>query len=168
MDVEFRRTGERRYAVTIYREDEVPMEMNPAPGYDARMPHDLLHFIVESELGLRQGIFGQLAAGGTAGTFHPLISDETDQRTATRLRRHTNKRGNKLARTGRQDAVDSEAATIACLHEWTAHATGRPVPAGGLLTEIQLTRVCARMDELSARWQRLAVGESLKVRWPSS
>ena len=68
MDVEFRRTGERRYAVTIIVPGRPMLEMNPAPGYDTRMPHDLIHFVVERELGIRHGIFGQLAAGGTAGT----------------------------------------------------------------------------------------------------
>lgn len=38
------------------------VEMNRAPGYDPLMPHDLLHLIVESELGLTRGIFGQLAS----------------------------------------------------------------------------------------------------------
>jgi hypothetical protein len=44
--------------------------MNSAPGYDDLMPHDLQHFIVERTLGIRNGIFGQLAHGGSAGTFH--------------------------------------------------------------------------------------------------
>ena len=44
--------------------------MDSAPGFDPRTPHDLQHFIVEQELGIKLGIFGQLAAGGTAGTFH--------------------------------------------------------------------------------------------------
>lgn len=72
MKVEFRRTGERRYAVTVFRENYPTLEMNPAPGYDALMPHDLMQFIVENELGLRCGICGQLADGGNAGTFRSL------------------------------------------------------------------------------------------------
>lgn len=74
MEVEFRRTGERRYAVTIFRKSYAHIEMNPAPGYDPIMPHDLLHLAVESEIGLRCGIFGQIAAGGNAGTFHTIPS----------------------------------------------------------------------------------------------
>ena len=70
MNIQFRRTGERRYAITIYRNNLPPVEMNPAPGYDPIMPHDLLHLVVESELGLTRGIFGQIAEGGHAGTFH--------------------------------------------------------------------------------------------------
>jgi hypothetical protein len=55
MQVEFQKTGERRYAVIIKREDLPDMKMNPAPGFDPLMPHDLLHFLVEEELGLRRG-----------------------------------------------------------------------------------------------------------------
>ena len=38
MEVQFRRTADRRYAITIYRKDLPPVEMNPAPGYDSIMP----------------------------------------------------------------------------------------------------------------------------------
>jgi hypothetical protein len=170
MKVEFRRTGERRYAVTIHRPNETQMEMNPAPGYDALMPHDLLHFIVESELRLRQGIFGQLAEGGTAGTFRPVTMPETDQRASARLRRRTVKRGAKLSRAGRQDALDSEQATVVCLHEWLKRSADparhqQVATPRNELTEKQIVRVCARMDELSARWKKLAVGQSLTVSW---
>jgi hypothetical protein len=67
--VEFRRTAARRYAVSVHRDGPAPIVMAPAPGYDPLMPHDLLHLIVEGELGLARGIFGQLAAGGHAGRF---------------------------------------------------------------------------------------------------
>jgi hypothetical protein len=46
------------------------LHMDPAPGYDPRLPHDAAHFIVENELEITGAIFGQLAAGGTANTFH--------------------------------------------------------------------------------------------------
>lgn len=70
MDVEFRRTGEKRYAVVIRRPDDTVLEMNPAPGYDPLLPHDLVHFVVERELGLQLGIFGQIAKGGGGFTLH--------------------------------------------------------------------------------------------------
>jgi len=49
--------------------------VNPAPGYDPVLPHDLQHFIVERALGIEGAVFGQLAAGGTAGTFHVIAID---------------------------------------------------------------------------------------------
>jgi hypothetical protein len=59
------------------------MQMSPAPGYDTFMPHDLQHFIVERALGIDGAIFGQLAAGGTARTFH-AIGAPGDLRAASR------------------------------------------------------------------------------------
>ncbi len=69
MQVVFRRTGPRRYAIDAHRGSYPDVGMDPAPGYDPLMPHDLLHLVVEAELGLTHGVFGQLAAGGDASTF---------------------------------------------------------------------------------------------------
>ena len=66
MDVTFTRTGERRYAVSAGA-----LAMHPAPGYDDEIPHDLVHLAVELACGIPMGVFGQLEAGGTAGTFQP-------------------------------------------------------------------------------------------------
>ena len=185
MEVQFHRTGERRYAITIHRKELPPVVMDSAPGYDPIMPHDLLHFVVESELGLRRGIFGQLAAGGHAGTFHDDTVAGANVREAARRRRRTAKRGEKLLREGRRETAQSERATYICLCAWLARSTdpGRRKRAAQMapranhlrelqppaetraLTEHLLARVCARLDALSARWTRLDVGESLTVAW---
>ena len=176
MEVQFRRTGERRYAVTIYRKYLPPVEMNPAPGYDPMMPHDLLHLVVESELGLRHGIFGQVAAGGDAGTFHAVPSGAENHREAARRRRRAAKRGERLLREGRQESAQSEHATYVCLYEWLTRSADpkrrklaaemAPPTGSRALTEDVLARVCARLDNLSARWTNLGVGEFLTVTWP--
>ena len=64
----FRRTGQRRYAVEARRTSFPDVEMNPAPGYDRCIPHDMMHLVVEAKLGLTRAVFGQLAAGGDAGS----------------------------------------------------------------------------------------------------
>jgi hypothetical protein len=71
MKVTFTRTGDRRYRVSVEGPGVVSSWMEPAAGYDPLLPHDLAHFVVENELGISGGVFGQLAAGGLAGTFHP-------------------------------------------------------------------------------------------------
>ncbi len=186
MEVQFRRTGERRYAITIYQKDLPPVEMNPAPGYDPIMPHDLLHLVVESELGLSRGIFGQIADGGHAGTFHPVPSQDENRREAARRRRRSSKRGEKLLREGRHQAAQSERATYICLYEWLARSVDperrklavqmapqakhlrdlQPSAESRVLTEDILVRVCARLDKMSARWLSLDIGQSFTVGWP--
>ncbi len=175
MKVEFHRTGERRYAVRVRRAGDVDLEMDPAPGYDARMPHDLVHFVVERELGIRLGIFGQIAAGGTAGTFRPIASAYGSTRDAARQRRALARRSAKLETEGRQDSARSERAADVSLRAWTVrrsqtgsnaersadeHATDET-----MLTRGQLMRICDRLDEMSAQWEGLKVGEALTVQW---
>lgn len=115
MQVEFRRTSRRSYSVKVSCDQSPPVEMNPAPGFDPEVPHDLLHLIVESELGLRRGIFGQVAAGGSAGTFRKQLSSTLTPRQSARIRRRTAKRDKKLRIEGRDEAAQSERATLLCL-----------------------------------------------------
>ncbi len=185
MKVQFRRTGARRYAITIYREGLPPVEMNPAPGYDPIMPHDLLHLIVESELGLSLGVFGQVASGGHARTFHPVATEGAPRREAARLRRRASRRGEKLLREGRHQAAQSERATYICWYEWLARSDDperrklaaqmapqaksirglQPAAEDRALTEDLLARVCSRLDDLSSQWANLDIGESFTVVW---
>jgi hypothetical protein len=170
MEVTFRRTGDRQYAVTIIRSGGPTLEMNPAPGYDARMPHDLIHFVVERELGLRNGIYGQLAAGGTAGTFHAATCGVAPGREAARQRRALAKRGAKLLRQGRADSATSERAADLCRRAWLARAAGGEVPMEGALpcSALELARICDVLDELSATWAMLGIGQALTLHWPDA
>jgi hypothetical protein len=183
MNVEFRRTGERRYSVTVHRDGET-LAMNPAPGYDPLMPHDLAHLIVEMELALVRGIFGQLAAGGDAATFHTARS--TGRRADARDRRRRAKRGDALLAQGRDDGALSERASYICTHAWlarskepelrararamaaeAAHVRGVQAPGEArALTPAIIDRACARFEAFSAQWRALAIGESMFVEWP--
>lgn len=61
--VTFKHTGERRYALTIRRAD-----VSARRWLRRRddIPHDLVHYLVEAELGLSWGVFGRAAQGGGA------------------------------------------------------------------------------------------------------
>jgi len=113
----FRRTGERQYVVRAKRSSLPDVEMNPAPGYDPFMPHDLMHLVVEAQLGLKRGIFGQLALGGDAGTFH-VPGTQLKSRELTRVRNHQRAKGKKLLREGRNDCLHSEYAAFIFWKAW--------------------------------------------------
>jgi hypothetical protein len=186
LEVRFQRTGERRYAIAVHRPGLLPVEMDPAPGCDPLMPHDLLHLVVESELGLQRGIFGQVAAGGHAGTFHLDAAAGESPREAARRRRRSAARGDRMLREGRDEAAQSERATYVCLYEWLARSAdparrARAVPMAAearqirerqsrderrALSEPVVSRICARLEELGARWAGLGVGGSMTVAWP--
>jgi hypothetical protein len=147
MQVTFKRTAERRYGVWIERPGAPPLVMHPAPGYDPEIPHDLAHLVVERECGIAHGVFGQVADGGTAGTFH---------REDGRVDRELARRGKRLLRRHEQDLVTSEQLAQGAMLAWRKRE--RPAPGG-------LERACRCFDELAVRWRALGVGESLTVEW---
>lgn len=185
MQVEFHKTGERRYAMIVLCGDLRVLEMNPAPGFDALMPHDLLHFLVEQELNLRRGIFGLLALGGTAGTFHNKPSETSNSRTDSRLRRKIKKRQKNLLKEGSNDYLQSERATFICLYDWLSHSEDEKLrvragemkemadsilgqmtePERKMLNKEKLAEIRRRMDELSGRWSALQVNQSMILEW---
>src|SRR3954451_1479440 len=134
MQVTFTRTGDRRYGVWVERPGAPGLAMHPAPAYDPDIPHDLAHFVVERECAIAHGVFGQVAAGGTARTFQ-----QADGGVDRRLRR----RAERLLRAHEADMVRSERLAQAAFGAWRANQ--RPAPDA-------LERVCVRFDELSARW----------------
>lgn len=163
MNVTFMRTGERRYSVFVERDSAPAMVMRTAPGYDEYLPHDLLHFVAEAEWGLDGAVFGQLAAGGDAGTFSPL-----DQTLAGKWHRRR-KRLRRRHKGGRR----SELLTGVLERAWNAHrGRGRlPTDWGERLERARvdperLEAVVASLDELAERWHSLRIGESLTLEWP--
>jgi hypothetical protein len=153
MKVTFTRTAERRYRVSVEGPGVVPSFMEPAPGYDSRLPHDMAHFVVENELGISGGIFGQLAAGGHARTFHPTI----------KTRRKVAKRGNRMAQINRDDSMLSEAVVYLACSTWNNKICEARLIKGVSADDIK--RVCREFDTVSAVWSKLKIGESMTLVW---
>ena len=164
MTLVFRRTGQRRYAVEVQRPGRPDLEMNPAPGYDPLMPHDMMHLVVEAQLGLTRGIFGQLAAGGNAGTFRVPVDRDQSSRHVTRARKRVTVRGRNLLKDGRDDCAQSERATYICLQEWRCQSAGATQLLN--ISQRKLDEICKHLDQLSSRWSSLAIGQSMAVAWP--
>ena len=163
MQVRFERTGHRRYAVAVLRTLHGDLRMDPAPGYSDLIPHDLVHLVVEEELGLRDGIFGQLAQGGNAGTFVPTEELRT-KAWARRVERRNRSTGSEMGR--------SEALAAQVYPRWLrriGHRPGTHQVRQGLpptdLSDTDLARAFTRLDELSAQWRAVDVGASMTVAW---
>lgn len=185
MQVEFRKTGARRYAVKILREGLPVLEMNPAPGFDELMPHDLCHLIVEQVLGIENAIFGQLANKGNAGTFRHAPTESVNTRDDSRLRRKTARKGKKMVKAHLEDYARSERATYVCWQNWLAESSNaelkkqaQEMKVGAesvfnqmsaaertIYTKQNLEKVRRRMSQLSEKWQNLKTDESLTVEW---
>ena len=184
MTVTFVRTGERRYAVRVAVDGMPELEMNPAPGYDPVMPHDLQHFIVERALGIDGAIYGQLAAGGTAGTFH-AVATSRERRAASRERRKRDRRSTRLMSGHLEDCARSERATCVCWHDWLGHSnqpthraqalkmneTARSMLQAmsreerALYTPEKLREIRSHFSTLSERWAALRIGEGFTEKW---
>lgn len=108
MKVTFTRTKDRGYSLKIEGPKITTAEMDPAPGYDARLPHDVAHFIVENELGIEGGIFGQMAIGGIV---RPVEQDARVQRRAKRKREA-------IFKANSDDALFSEHAVWTAQSRW--------------------------------------------------
>jgi hypothetical protein len=155
MKVTFTRTGDRRYSVSVEGPDIDPLIMDPAPGFDPKMPHDMAHFIVENELGIMGGLFGQLAAGGHAGTFRPVDGGKKAGR--------KERKGDRLIAASKVDAELSERLVYWAWQIWTGHPD-KAAPVKGY-TEKDMRHVCNRFEEISAQWESLRVGGSLTLEW---
>jgi hypothetical protein len=157
MIVTFTRTAERRYRVSVEGRGIASAYMEPAPGYDSRLPHDMAHFVVENELGIAWGVFGQLAEGGNAGTFRPI---------GERPRARVAKRGKRLARVHHNDAMLSERLVGIACRIWNNGAPqAEPVATTEGVTADDMRRVCRAFDAVSAVWSKLGVGESMTLAW---
>ena len=152
MIVTFTRTGERRYRVSVEGPGLEPLFMEPAPSYDNRLPHDAAHFIVENELGILGAVFGQLAAGGNAGTFRS--PDLKNQRKAK-------KRGAAIAKASKEDALFSEHAVYAAQSRWE----NQQFIPDTKISAADIERICERFEEFAAYWSRLPIGGSVSMNW---
>ena len=163
MKVSFTKTGARRYGITIEREHGPELVMNPAPGYDDWLPHDLLHFVAEADWRMDGAVFGPLAAGRDSGSFHP--ADPALVRTYIR-KRHKRPRGKPKGRR-------SELLADILGDGWKIRRGRATVPPdwderleAARVTPARLERVLDRVDDLAERWHTLHIGEPLTLEWP--
>jgi hypothetical protein len=161
MQVTFMRTDKRRYAVHVTREHAVDLVMDPAPGFHEYIPHDLVHFLVETHFGLRNGVYGLLAVGGDADTF-------LDPAGSVRERKRM-KAKNRLSGA---DVGRSEKLAGLVQHAWELRYGGsqRPLPEDGLdalgVAAQEIDDAVEALHRLAHSWHALSVGNRLRLTWP--
>jgi hypothetical protein len=173
MHVRFRRTGARRYAVVVSLEGEPPQAMDPAPGYDDDIPHDIVHYVVEAELRLTSGVYGRAAQG--AGTFITTADRDISPRERARKQRKQRRRERSLAVADGDRASDmaqSERIAGLCDVAWRRKQGQRadpsrsaPVPRAEDAAAVE--RVVSRLDVIAPLWRALPIGDELVFEWPS-
>jgi hypothetical protein len=175
MEVVFKRTGARRYAVIINVPGRAPQGMNPAPGYDDHIPHDLVHYLVEAELGLDAGVFGRAARGG--GTFIASADHSLTTRERARQRRKQERLEASLdaGEPNKRQMLSSERLAALCDVHWRRRHGQRPDPARSFKEEplspddaARVARVVDRLDRVAPLWKALPVDGELVFTWPSA
>ena len=144
MRVSFVKTGARRYAVEVERERHPDLRCGSI-GFDEHLPHDILHFVAEAELGLDGGVFGDLASGGNAHIFIPV-----DRTLVAKMWRKQRIRKTSLPDGRRSEVLAGEL--------YTARRTRRS-------DDPHIERLIPKLDELARRWQSLQVGGSFTLEW---
>ncbi len=161
MQVTFVRTGHRRYAVEVTRDHAADVAMNPAPGFHDHIPHDLVHFLVESHFGLRDGIYGLLAVGGDA---HLFLDPQGSVRDRKRMKAKNRLSGADVGRSERLAALVQHAWELAYgganapVSAWEAQEAGVEVA--------EVEEAAEALARLARSWHALPVGGRLRLAWP--
>jgi hypothetical protein len=172
MLVSFKRTGARRYAVIVSATGKPTLAADPAPGYDDDIPHDLVHYVVEAELQLENGVYGRAARG--AGTFIATAEQDSTPRERKRQQRKQHRREQALRASGATATAELETAEqLAVLSDvaWRRKAGQQadPLRAAPVLRAQDATlveRIVARLDTFAPLWRSLPVGGVLMFEWP--
>jgi hypothetical protein len=166
-----------RYAVRAAVEGMPIVEINPAPGYNALVPHDLQHFIVERALGI-EGVLAVPQARFTRLCFRA-------PRQASRDQRKRDRKSSKLMSSQRVDCARSERATDVCRYDWLNHSKDPALRVQALKmketaesmllamsreeralhTPEKLIAIRSQFSELSKRWAALKIGEGFTEPW---
>lgn len=167
----------------IERGEGPALVMDPAPGFDPDLPHDLVHFVVEAALGLKTGVFGQIAAGGNAGSFHVEAGGDLSAKERQRAARKQIVKGAKLVKSQGREGELSELAAFLFDIAWRSQSRPDSAAQRAALGEAERTRGSLSADEraridaarptvfeaferLSAKWRALRTGEALVLEWP--
>ncbi|MGI8697232.1 MAG: hypothetical protein ACR2JQ_11425 [Mycobacteriales bacterium] len=134
-----------------------------------RVPHDLAHFAVEGELGMRDGVFGTVMAGGLFDKMQIIAGrrrHDDRQRSAAVVRANTATRAVAVAEVLAgvvHRAV--EAGTQPDLYSRACEQWGivrqDPFP----FTPEQLASARCGLSELAEEWTSLDTGSQLTLRW---
>jgi hypothetical protein len=173
MKVTFERTAERRYGVRIEIVGQAPRYTSPAPGFDAYIPHDLVHYLVEAELRLSAGVFGRAAQGGSGFFVTSEISSARERSRALRRQRAREATLNRRDAAGEGDMARAERLALLCDVAWRRRHGQRGdqkpwlAPAPPTAEEARvIARVLELLEPVAARWHALPVGGSLSFAWP--
>ena len=170
MHITFTRGEESTYSMSVLREGGVCVQF---AGGDRKfpLPHDFAHYIVEHELGLKQGFWGRVAAGAVYSGM-TIVSG--------RQAPHSAEKSKAVIREAEQQGVEAEVMVSFLLkvmqenldnnlpvlnsllkEQWQSNRPERNLP---YVSEVQ--RISKALREATQQWQSLEIGQGITVFWP--
>lgn len=172
MHITFTKTGERTYEVVVRRDDGVTLRVR-TPDKPLKIPHDMVHYVVERELSMRRGFWGSIAAGAVFGTVQ-IVSGRQPPHAAEQSAALIKASYREQAAAELYVAV-MQRVTIECKEQdwryvnscldevWRPFRWPRPT-----VTAEDAVRVCRALREAEGRWLALPVGQSVEVTWAAA
>ncbi|MFD7460438.1 MULTISPECIES: hypothetical protein [unclassified Streptomyces] len=154
MEMSFRKLPDNQHEILV-RARKGPDVRLPAQPVGPNMPHDLVHAVVETALGINDGFWGAMARGATFQGFELL--------TPGRHRRS----GMKVLRRGGDAVMAAELSVNWAYRVWRGLSTeGRGVGPAPLDSDA-LARTLPRLNAAATRWTAVPQGGELLWRWGS-
>ncbi|MFJ9641697.1 hypothetical protein ACWEPM_35750 [Streptomyces sp. NPDC004244] len=152
MEMSFRKLPDNQHEILV-RHRKGPDVRLPAGPTGPTMPHDLVHAVVETALGIDDGFWGAMARGATFQGFE-----------TTAPGRHR-RSGLKVLRRGGDAVLAAELSVNWAYRVWRGLSTqGRGVGSPPLGPDA-LARTGPRLDAAAARWAAVPEGGELVWRW---
>ena len=134
----------------------------------SRLPHDIMHLVVERELRIRDGIWGGIAAG---------VVFDSMRHVSGRCPPHAAERSEQLLRDFQEQGLRAEllanlVSSAAALDTLTKDKIRRlaadklSVLPGTEVDPVVIAAAARALQVEAARWARLRVGEELSYEWP--
>jgi hypothetical protein len=169
VEVTFAKTAAGFCETHVVRSDGVRLAVPPV-GPSRLMPHDLVHFVVESELGLAHGFWGCIAAGAVLGSMRVVSGRrrphaEEHSRAVLRSAGQRLTEAENLVRLVGDAVIGDRAAPVEVARRidrsWRPRGPSRP-----RCSFETAQRMGAALRARRAQWAALAPGDALRLRWP--
>lgn len=160
MRVTFVKTGRVRDRLYVERDDGVERSFTVAK--DAGAPYDLLHYVVETTLGLRHGFWGMIADGAEFEKAGKTRADATKPSRTLSGDLTELLQSEALVQEFRAAPGSSAESYLANIRKHFA-STGVSAPP---LEDPTVRRLHSAVTEVSDRWCGLEDGESIVAEWP--
>lgn len=157
------RTGDR-YFTEVERDDGAVVRLR-GPGAHG-LPHDLVHYVVESELRLDRGFWGKVSRGENVGKVEYV---RAPSRRRPPLRHPPRGRGGDIESiVGLVHRIHRTLPdrTPAAVREYLSTSLTPAVLARAGVDADAVLRMCRRLDDLGGKWAELRNGGRLVLDWP--